>query len=318
MTKNYTKNKITSNGMKKISKYIFIIILFMFLSPILNLSAQEPGTQPCQYDKSTPPKIINAPCEQAPSYQLLQPLPDGTTQIDVKSPSALGVYLNIIIKAFIGLCAVLAVFMVFLGGIQYMTTEMISEKSAGKERIKNAIFGLILALSAYTILYTINPDLLNSNLDSLKDVVLVTESEDIPQLPVNGKYSVGGTLYDAGADWTKIATQEPTTLGGVATVNPPGDCSTVGQQNCTSLRGLSRTNIDAVSRACPKAQLVITGGTEFWLHSIKTSHRPGSATIDLRTNAELNHCLSGGKPLVLMQRYPNGALYEGDHWHIGN
>jgi len=311
--------------MKKISKYIFITILFILLSPVLTAQAQsDPSSRPCvsgdfreviKNGQKVQEKIN--PCGELPKYQLLEPLPDGTTQVDVKSPNALGTYLNIIIKIVIGLAAVLAVFMVFLGGIQYMTAEVISAKEDGKNRIKNAIFGLLLALGAYTILFTINPDLLNSNLDSLTDIVLVTESEDIPQTPVNGKYSMNGSLYDEGKDWATIATGL-TTLGNVATVSPPGDCTKVGQQHCTSLRGLNPTNINRIYRSCPGAELVITGGTEFWLHSVTTTHRPGSATIDLRTNEILNKCLSGGQPLTMMRRYPNGALYEGDHWHIGN
>lgn len=74
---------------------------------------------------------------------------------------ALGGYLNLMIKLFIGICAVLSVIMIVMGGIEYMTTELISSKEEGKKRITQAILGLLLALGAWTLLYTINPDLLN-------------------------------------------------------------------------------------------------------------------------------------------------------------
>ncbi len=312
--------------MKKLFKYLFIIVfLTIILSPILNVSAETDPTLPCKYavgDQDTP---INSPCGE---YKLLTPLPNGTNgetkTLSVAETSSLGQYLNIIIKIIIGLCAVFAVFMIFLGGIEYMTAEIISNKEEGKDRIKNAILGLILALSAYTLLYTINPDLLNSSLSTLTPATLTNLSEDIPQKPVNGKYSLSGTLYSSGADWFTIATPPIVLTAGIASMSPSTECTKVGQQSCTSLRGLNVNAINSIHSQCPQCELTITGGTEFWLHSVNTTHRPGSSTIDLRSAdaTKLNTFLSGGKPLVLMKRYPTASgqmlyLYEGDHWHIG-
>jgi hypothetical protein len=96
------------------------------------------------------------------NYTPLAPLP-GFTSIDVTDVNGLSIYLNTMIALFIGICAVLAVIMIVLGGIQYATSELISSKEAGKERIRNALFGLLLALGSWLILNTINPDLLNTN-----------------------------------------------------------------------------------------------------------------------------------------------------------
>jgi len=57
------------------------------------------------------------------------------------------------------LTAFLAVVMIMWGGIQYMTTDAVSGKSEGKTRIRNAIFGLLIALLFLTVLGTINPQL---------------------------------------------------------------------------------------------------------------------------------------------------------------
>lgn len=185
--------------MTKISKYIFIvIILFGILGPISSLQAQTTVTRRCttsDFEKvveGNPPREVlkkkaSSRCDESDPYILLEKLP-GTDKIDVANPNALGDYLNIMIKIVIGLAAVLAVFMIFLGGIQYMTSEVISSKEDGKNRIRNAIFGLLIALGAYTILYTINPDLLNSNLDSMKEVVLEnidTPESSLPFAPIN-------------------------------------------------------------------------------------------------------------------------------------
>ena len=98
-------------------------------------------------------------------YNFLSPLP-GVGIFDPTStagPNSLGRYLNPMITIFIGICGVLAVIMILMGGIEYMTSELVSSKEAGKERIRDALFGLLLALGAWTLLYTLNPDLLKSD-----------------------------------------------------------------------------------------------------------------------------------------------------------
>ncbi|MCM2338940.1 MAG: lytic murein transglycosylase [Burkholderiales bacterium] len=104
-------------------------------------------------------------------YEPLAPLPgDGGVlqkEINTQEDCAFGKYLNIIIKLIIGISAVLAMVMITMGGIEYMTSELVSEKSAGKDTIQNAILGLLIALGSYLILNTINPQLLNVCLDKL-------------------------------------------------------------------------------------------------------------------------------------------------------
>ncbi len=103
---------------------------------------------PLACDPSTPGCVKNA---------------DGIYELKNFNPSqknALGTYLNILIKILIGFAAVLAVIMIVMGGIEYMTSELISSKEEGKKRITNALIGLVIALGAYVLLYTVNPSLL--------------------------------------------------------------------------------------------------------------------------------------------------------------
>ncbi len=65
----------------------------------------------------------------------------------------------------IGIAAALAIIMIVIGGIQYMGTESIGGKGAGLKRIKDAVLGLLLALGSYVILLTINPSLVNFNVN---------------------------------------------------------------------------------------------------------------------------------------------------------
>ncbi|MFH1170346.1 MAG: pilin [Candidatus Vogelbacteria bacterium] len=79
--------------------------------------------------------------------------------------SSLGNYLSILFKTLIGLAGGIAVLLIVVGGLQYILSEVPGVKSSGKERISNALIGLILALSAWLILNTINPDLINFKLN---------------------------------------------------------------------------------------------------------------------------------------------------------
>lgn len=69
----------------------------------------------------------------------------------------LGGFLSNIFNLGIAVAVALSVIMITVGGIQYMTTDSWMKKEEGKERIKNAFYGLALALISWLILFTINP-----------------------------------------------------------------------------------------------------------------------------------------------------------------
>lgn len=96
----------------------------------------------------------------AAEYTLLEPLesPSGTP---ITNSSNLAEYLQFIFQFAIGITGVLAVIMIILGGITYLSTDAVSGKKDGKEMITNALWGLALAILSWLILYTINPTLLN-------------------------------------------------------------------------------------------------------------------------------------------------------------
>ncbi len=92
----------------------------------------------------------------AEEYQLLAPIGDLTTVSNFSS------YVNKAILFVMGAGTGIAVLMIAIGGMQMIfAAGNPSNLSGGKEKIKEAIYGLvILALSAL-ILETINPTLLN-------------------------------------------------------------------------------------------------------------------------------------------------------------
>jgi hypothetical protein len=99
--------------------------------------------------------------EGAGEYCLLAPLPN---IVKVTPTTGLGDYLNIVVKFTIGFAGVLAVVMIVLGGITYMGSESFTKKEDAKGMIGHAIGGLLLALAAFLILNTINPNLVRLHL----------------------------------------------------------------------------------------------------------------------------------------------------------
>jgi len=99
---------------------------------------------------------------QSNEYTVLAPLPGVG---DEGGTTTLAKYIPAIFNLAIGLSAAFAVLMIVIGGFQYITTDAILGKQQGIERIKNSVFGLVLVISAWLILYTINPKLLELNLN---------------------------------------------------------------------------------------------------------------------------------------------------------
>ncbi len=120
-----------------------------------------------QLQYAQPGSVTNlTPPGSGGSYTLLEPLPcsPGLTQgtnitcngNQLTNPSISG-YLQYMFNLFIAIAAVAAVFMIVLGGFEYMTSDAIQGKSDGKEKIGNAIKGLLMVVCSYLILRSINP-----------------------------------------------------------------------------------------------------------------------------------------------------------------
>jgi hypothetical protein len=77
----------------------------------------------------------------------------------------LGTYLVGIFRVGVAVAGVLAFLMIVWGGFTYLSTDAITGKEEGKERITRAIGGLVLALASYIILNTIDTSLVKLNLD---------------------------------------------------------------------------------------------------------------------------------------------------------
>lgn len=105
-----------------------------------------------------------APHVFAQGFVPLAPIP-GLTQGVTANSAGLATFFNNLYKYIIGLAAILAVIEIIWGGLEYSTQDSVSKKSDGKERIYQAIFGLVLVLSPVLVFSIINPSILNLSLN---------------------------------------------------------------------------------------------------------------------------------------------------------
>ncbi|MBP6974409.1 MAG: hypothetical protein KBB54_00515, partial [Candidatus Pacebacteria bacterium] len=120
---------------------------------------------------TTPP-----PNSNAGSYTFLAPLPFfGGPSINIAEGGLAG-YLDGLYKAGIAVATGLALIMIVAGGLEYASAGSVGGKDGGKSKIKNALIGLLLALTSFIILQQINPGLIRNDLavDATKAVGGIT------------------------------------------------------------------------------------------------------------------------------------------------
>lgn len=110
----------------------------------------------------------------AQGFVPLAPIP-GLTEGGAANSGNLAEFFNNLYKYLIGLAAVLAVIEIIWGGLEISTQDSVSKQQDGKERIRQAIFGLVLVLSPVLVFSIINPSILNLSLN-LQKLDLATPS----------------------------------------------------------------------------------------------------------------------------------------------
>lgn len=110
----------------------YLVLLCAFLFPATRMDAQ-------QYQFLVePPKFIG----------------------NINTSGGVIAYINALFDLAVLIGAVIAVFVIASAGFQYMTTDAISHKKEGKERITQALTGLIMLLGIWIFFNQINPDIL--------------------------------------------------------------------------------------------------------------------------------------------------------------
>lgn len=159
----------------------------------------------------------------------------GLTQGITANQAGLANFLNNLYKYLIGLAAALAVVEIIWGGLEISTQDSVSKKSDGKQRIYNAIFGLVLILSPVLVFTIINPSILNLsiNLTPLKTT------------PGAGGAGSGGSGGPPTVDTTTNCSVSGT--GGILqiAVCPSPETARIWGQGCTAGNLSSVTNLNS-------------------------------------------------------------------------
>lgn len=294
-------------------------------------------------EESTPPAVpVTAQqggggSEDGSTYKLLAPLGDYThASIDPKDPNFVGGYLNTMFLFAIGIITALAVVMLIVAGIQYMGQESVFTKTKAKEQITNAILGLIIALGSFAILNTISPTLVGDGGLFVGQVEIKIDEKihsDTGHQPImkDGKaYYCGGGQYLEHSEWgnekEEEEKREELEKAGIS-VKSNYPCKTVGQPNCTSLHKLDISKVIELKKKCPDCEIVITGGTECWLHGVNSAHKPGGNIVDLRLGDKpLEEYIEKGSKVEQSKLGPVYTREDGskflkekkDHYHVMN
>ncbi len=131
------------------------------------------------------------------TYTLLEPLPaiskdNATATMPPKID--LDTYIQDTLNLIIALSAIAAVFMIVYGGLIYMTAESFGKKNDGLEKLQNAVIGLLMVLSTYLILRTVNPKLV--------DIAVIPKLEG---LATTSLQSLAEQLQEQTADISMVA-----------------------------------------------------------------------------------------------------------------
>lgn len=107
--------------------------------------------------------VVSASVSAAGKYIPLEYLP-GAGQPN--QPVDLQTYSSALLRIGVILAAILAVIMITIGGIRYITAgSSLNSTEEARNMIKQALIGLLVVLFSYLLLYTINPDILKNGLN---------------------------------------------------------------------------------------------------------------------------------------------------------
>jgi hypothetical protein len=156
---------------KKKNIFVAAIVTILLFGCLRNVNAQVDQT--AQQDIGSGASANSASGVNQP-YTLLSPLPcnaglggascsTDSNGNSVVTSITLSQFVSYAYKFLLALAVVLAVFMITVGGFEYMLNGAANSKGDAIKKIQGAVLGLILALVAYLLLYTIDPNLVSQN-----------------------------------------------------------------------------------------------------------------------------------------------------------
>ena len=234
-------------------------------------------------------------------------------------------FLYTFVLGFVGIAGFAS--LVFWGAV-WTGSGIIDKKRQAIDGIKNSLTGIGIALTAFIILNTINPDLTMIKLPGLPDVK-ITSKELLPDL--------SGIVLTEDGNLTRKQLQEASRdqISFVSSKTNE-ECNPLCKYDCgcTSMRFLPKSAFDGLTILAANAgPITVTGGTENYKISatgktVHETHGPGKPMIDLRFNERLDMLIerngtrlpdtSRGEPAynLTIGNLSVDAVKEADHWHL--
>lgn len=248
-----------------------------------------------------------APTVEPTVYTFLEPLKAG--QEKLSNP---GEYYKTLYEVGVGLAGLLAVIMLAIGGVEYIASAANpSAKDDARKRITAALLGLMIALTSYLILQTINPKL---------------TTFDIGLGAVGGGVSGTGTGGPVTQRPGALTSTEVRSQLAAAGVFVKDECAVGQNYNCTRTEGMTQQEVDyllGLKSQCGGGCTVFVSGARDGAH--------GDGQFDIRPDPKLDAYITGGGTPVAGQRYSvngknctyesaghvngNGTVSTGAHYH---
>lgn len=149
-----------------VSHVFFLFVVFGILLPSkFVFAAADTNTQTfiepklnVQVPELTFSKTLFGPCSYDPSQKCVQ-------------SSTLGDYINALYKFLLNGSILIAIVMIMIGGLQYVLgAASEAQVNKGKERMTNAVTGLVLLLCVFLILKNVNPQLVSLKMVQLQNI----------------------------------------------------------------------------------------------------------------------------------------------------
>jgi hypothetical protein len=280
------------------------------------------------------------------NYQPLAPIADFVPQSGVPTNN-LNKYLNDMFRLGIAIAIALAVIMIIVGGIQYMSTDAIGKMNEGKKSIQAALTGLLVALAAYMIIKTLDPNMLSTRLGLDRDLSSLTGRIPVKvEMGENGeeythyndnsvdvKYPDGTThTFDNEADITSTTPQTPPPTPGKPLQEYTNECIETKDNSGRSVKinkesaylrdnmgslvpgtevystGRSREHNRTIPGAAPNSQHTHGGAVDIWDNQGRTTGRMNAETA----GRVINYIQQNAQQLNAYKIIFNNRLYSRD------
>jgi len=197
--------------------------------------------------------------EEAFQYHLMVPLP--TSEGTVSTTTGIVDYIKTLYLFAMGIAGVIAMGLIVFAGFQWLTSAgSYSTISKARNRMSNAIFGLVILLGSYLLLNTINPALVN-----LKEpyIYFIKWTEDFEEQDGTGGGG-GGAIPDWCFEADGVTPKITTCLeyaGNLVDCGFGAPVCAAGQCQCV---GLSVVNTSNAANACESDPCSVDNGPCDW------------------------------------------------------